>query len=237
MSSERDADVIIVGGGLAGSAIAATLAGAGVKVTVLEQGPWVQAGDHPTLENEWEFAATREWAFDPNQRQLISDYPITTNGFAPWLFNAVGGSTNHFGGFWHRLKPVDFRKGTEHGLEGSRDWPISYEDLAPYYDRGDRAVGISGLVGDPAYPARPDAHRLPPLRHGRYYDLAAAALEELGWHWWPADNAILSEPSAPVRMPSPTTRSATAPSSERLHASRVSPPERTAPPPGSSTST
>src|SRR5882757_1108060 len=191
MSAEAT-DVIVVGGGLSGSAIAYTLAGKGAKVTVLEQGPWVESEDIPIDQPDWEFAITREWAFDPNVRDLPQDYPVVNDGYTPWMFNAVGGSTNHYGGFWHRLKPVDFRKGTEHGLEGTRDWPISYEDLAPYYDRADEAMGISGLPGDPAYPAR-SSSRLPPLRHARYYDLTAGALDRLGWHWWPADNAIISE--------------------------------------------
>jgi choline dehydrogenase-like flavoprotein len=190
--SPDNVDVIIVGGGLSGSAIARTLASAGVKVTVLEQGPWIETEDIPTDRDDWEFAITREWSFDPNVRQLPQDYPVSTNGYTPWMFNAVGGSTNHYGGFWHRMKPVDFRKGTEHGLEDTRDWPISYEDLAPYYDRADEAMGISGLVGDPAYPPR-DSLRLPPLRHGRYFDLVSGGLDQLGWHWWPADNAIISE--------------------------------------------
>lgn len=187
-------DAIVIGSGMAGAAISARLSAAGVRVTCLEQGPAVHPVDHASLTPEWEFATTREWAFDPNVRRLPYDYPVITNGtFRPYLFNAVGGSTNHYSGFWHRLKPVDFRKGTEHGLEATADWPLSYEDLAGYYDRNDAEVGVSGVPGDPAYPPRPDAPRMPPVAHGRYYDLIVQGLESLRLHWWPADNAILTE--------------------------------------------
>jgi choline dehydrogenase-like flavoprotein len=194
VSRHETPDAIVIGSGMAGAAISATLTAAGARVTCLEQGPMVHPVDHPTLVPEWEFATTREWAFDPNVRNLPYDYPVVTNGtFRPYLFNAVGGSTNHYSGFWHRLKPVDFRKGTEHGLEGTIDWPISYEELAQYYDRSDADVGVSGVPGDRAYPPRPDAPRMPPVRHGRYFDLIVKGLDDLRLHWWPADNAILTE--------------------------------------------
>ncbi len=194
MSRIDDPDVIIVGAGMAGAAIGYTLARSGAKVVCLEQGPVVHAVDHPTFTADWEFSMRRDWAFTPNVREMPYDFPVTTNGtFMPYLYNAVGGSTNHYSGFWHRLKPVDFRKGTEHGLENAIDWPIDYEELAPYYDRNDSDVGISGLPGDLAYPPRPNAPRQPFVKHGEYHNLLATGLENLGVHWWPADNAILTE--------------------------------------------
>jgi choline dehydrogenase-like flavoprotein len=108
------------------------------------------------------------------------------------LMNVVGGSTTHYNAHWPRKKPVDFRKGTEHGLEGSADWPISYEDLAPYYELNDRILGVSGLAGDPANPPRAP-RQTRPLPFGPHGRRIAAAFDQLGWHWWPADNAIISE--------------------------------------------
>jgi len=194
MSTIEDPDVIVVGAGMAGAAISFILARAGAKVVCLEQGPTIHATDHPTFSDDWEFSVTRDWAFTPNTRDMPYDFPVTTNGtFVPYLYNAVGGSTNHYSGFWHRLKPVDFRKGTEHGLEGTIDWPISYEDLSPYYDQNDADVGISGVAGDLAYPPRPHAPRMPFVAHGEYHNIIASSLERLGLHWWPADNAILTQ--------------------------------------------
>ena len=194
MSRIDSPDAIVIGSGMAGAAIAHRLSRAGAKVVCLEQGPPVTAIDHPTFTDDWEFSMRRDWAFTPNIRAMPYDFPVSNNGtFFPYLYNAVGGSTNHYSGFWHRLKPVDFRKGTEHGLEGTIDWPISYEDLSAYYDENDADVGISGVPGDPAYPPRPDALRQPFVAHGEYHNLLAKGLDQLGLHWWPADNAILTE--------------------------------------------
>jgi choline dehydrogenase-like flavoprotein len=84
--------------------------------------------------------------------------------------------------FWPRYRPSDFRKGAEHGL--APDWPIAYEDLAPFYDAVDRIVGTSGLAGDLASPPRPGYATSPlPLRPvGRRL---AEGFDRLGWHWWP----------------------------------------------------
>jgi choline dehydrogenase-like flavoprotein len=193
MSSAERTDVVIVGSGPAGAAIAARLVESGVKVVLLEQGAYLHPTDHPTFQPDWEFAISREWAFDPNVRGLDEDYPVTGEGFAPFMFNAVGGSSNHYGGFWHRMQPAEFRKGTEHGLENTIDWPISYEDLAPFYEENDRRFGISGAAGNPAVPPR-EERQTPTPRHGRYYDLMADGLDRLGWHWWPGDNAVVTEP-------------------------------------------
>lgn len=193
MSSSEQAEAIVIGAGAAGGAIAARLVEAGVRVVLLEQGPWIRPTDHAQLRDDWEFVLARDWAFDPNVRGLPHDYPVTGDGFHPFLFNAVGGSTNHYGGFWHRMKPAEFRKGTEHGLANSEDWPISHEDLVPYYEENDRRYGVSGIAGDPAHPAR-EQRPTRPLRHGAYAGIIARGLDRLGWHWWPADNAVLSEP-------------------------------------------
>jgi choline dehydrogenase-like flavoprotein len=188
-----DADVVVVGAGFAGAALCKRLSERGARVICLEQGPWIGATDRPHETDEWEFGFTRDWSWNPNVRRLPQDYPVVTDDVNPFLYNAVGGSSNHYAGFWHRLHPSDFRKGSEHGLEGTIDWPIGYEDLEPYYELNDREVGVSGVAGDPAHPVRAE-RQCRPLSHGRYSSLMAAGFEKLGWHWWPADNAIISEP-------------------------------------------
>jgi choline dehydrogenase-like flavoprotein len=189
MSDEYD--VLIIGAGQAGGAIANRLSGAGIRVVCLEQGDWVQPADYPQFEDEWELEKLRRWNFDPNVRQLPEDYPVT-GVTAPMMFNGVGGSTLHYLAGWPRYRPSDFRRGTEHGLEGAIDWPITYEDLEPYYAQGDAAVGISGIVGDPSNPPRPE--RDPAIAPGKLGLKAARAFNELGWAWWPGDNAIITRP-------------------------------------------
>jgi 2-methyl-1,2-propanediol dehydrogenase len=189
----RPTDVLVIGSGMAGAAISTRLSAAGVRVVCLEQGPWVLPGEHPHYSNEWEFELMRDWNRNPNVRHAATDYPVTSTGdiVNPMLMNVAGGSTTHYNAHWPRLKPVDFRKGTEHGLEGSADWPISYEDLAPYYELNDAELGISGIAGDPAVPPR-SPRQTPPLPFGPHGRRMAAAFEQLDWHWWPADNGILT---------------------------------------------
>ena len=73
------------------------------------------------------------------------------------------------------------------------DWPLTYEELEPFYDRVARDVGVSGLAGDPAYPEGDDLP-LPALPLGDGVIDVVRAHDRLGWHWWPAPNAILSAP-------------------------------------------
>ena len=70
------------------------------------------------------------------------------------------------------------------------DWPISYADLEPYYNRVDKFLGVAGLGGDPAYPALD--YEMPPHPLGRAGMRGAAGMNKLGWHWWPRSQAIPS---------------------------------------------
>lgn len=190
---ENEADVLVIGAGMGGAAVSKRLSDAGVKVICLEQGDWVHPARYPHHHWEWEIEKQRGWAYDPNVRKFPEDYPVTGRT-TPYMFNAVGGSTIHYAGHWPRFKPVDFRKGTEHGLEGTIDWPITYEELAPFYDVNDVEMGISGVPGDRAYPERAGAPRQPPIAPGKLGKKFAQGLEKLGWHWWPSDNAIITRP-------------------------------------------
>lgn len=192
MPEHAETDVLVIGAGFGGAVMSKRLSDAGIKVTCLEQGDWVHPLDRPHFHQEWEIEGERGWSHEPNVRKLPEDYPITGNT-TPFLYNAVGGSTVHYAGAWPRFKPVDFRKGTEHGVEGTIDWPVSYEELEPFYAINDEEVGVSGFTGDPGNPERPPRHG-PATPAGKTGLKMAEAFERLGWHWWPADNAILTRP-------------------------------------------
>jgi choline dehydrogenase-like flavoprotein len=187
------ADVLVIGAGAAGSVAAWHLSLAGFRVVCLEQGGWMNASDYPGDKLEWELLVGKDWHADPNVRRRPEDYPCETSGsdVAPVMFNAVGGSTIHFGAQWARMRPTDFRVRSTDGV--ADDWPISYDELLPYYERMDVAMNISGLGGDPAYP-RGAAPPLPPLSIGKIGRRAAEGMKRLGWHWWPAAHAIPSRP-------------------------------------------
>lgn len=192
MATRDETDVLVIGAGAGGAAVSKRLSDAGIKVTCLEQGDWFHALDHPHFHREWEIERQRAWSFEPNVRQLPEDYPCGGNT-TPFMMNGVGGSTLHYAGAWPRFKPVDFRRGTEHGLEGTIDWPIRYEELEPYYAINDAEVGVARFVGDPANPTRP-AGLTTGLPAGKLGLKMAKAFDNLGWHWWPAENAILRKP-------------------------------------------
>ncbi len=192
MTRNDIADVVVVGAGPAGAVVTHTLAERGLDVVCLEQGDWVNPTDYPANNPQWELQIQHQWAHDPNVRKLPSDYPVGVEDSDMWpvMFNAVGGSSIYYGAEWPRLLPSDFRVRTLDGV--CDDWPIRYEDLAPYYDAVDRFIGVAGLGGDPAYPEGLD-YPQPPHPLGKAGRRAAEACNALGWHWWPGTNAIASQ--------------------------------------------
>ena len=186
------ADVLVIGAGAGGSVAARHLAEAGFKVVCLEQGDWANSSDFPGDKLEFELVSEKQWSPDPNVRQQPADYPLEVSGspITPVMYNAVGGSTVHFCAQWVRMRAQDFRVRSVDGL--ADDWPISYAEMRPFYERIDQEMQISGMTGDPAYPPGP-APALPPIPIGPLGRKAAQGMNELGWHWWPAAHAIRSQ--------------------------------------------
>jgi choline dehydrogenase-like flavoprotein len=89
------------------------------------------------------------------------------------------------------MLPDDFRVRSVDGV--ADDWPLGYDELRPYYEETDRQFGVSGFGGNPAYPPGDDPP-LPPMPLGEVGLRVARAHHRLGWHWWPASQAILSAP-------------------------------------------
>jgi choline dehydrogenase-like flavoprotein len=187
------ADVLVIGAGASGGVVARRLAEAGIRVVCLEQGTWHDRAEYRGAELDWELTARQQWSSSPNIRALPEDYPVDDqrSDVSPLMFAGVGGSMILFAGAWPRMLPSDFRVRSLDGV--ADDWPITYADLRPFYERSDRQIGVSGLGGDPAYPPGEDPP-LPPLPIGPGGLRVARAHSRLGWHWWPEPNAILSAP-------------------------------------------
>jgi len=147
-------DVCIIGSGAGASPIAYELCKAGYKVTILEKGPWIKTKDF----TKDEMVASKKDLYIPNlndeYHEIVKEhddgwYAKTTKktGKDFWNGSAVGGSSNFMSGYFHRLKPVDFKLLSTYGpVENGNiaDWPISYDELEPYYTKVDHLVGVSG---------------------------------------------------------------------------------------------
>ncbi len=197
---ERDEiDFVIVGSGAAGGVLAAELAGAGFDVVVLEQGPWRTAPDFDQDEvGHWIMGdLTGDPRMDPQTfRSDPADEAQIASAPPPLIYaRGVGGSSVHFTANYWRLRPLDFHERSllgEISGTGFADWPLTYEELEPYYSKAEWEIGVSGVPG-PFDPPRSRPYPMPPLpvkSSGVLFEQGARAL---GWRPQPAPMAILSE--------------------------------------------
>ncbi len=193
VTQQNETDIVVIGSGASGGAATWKLAKGGFRVVCLEQGPWIKPSDHPTTKANWEELSRTSWNYHPNLRQMHADYNVNDDDSAikVLMFNAVGGSTIHWTAHVPRFHPSDFRVKTLDGV--ADDWPLSYWDLEPYYDENDVMMGCSGIIGDPANPDR-SPRQMRPLPLGPDGERLARAFDRLGWHWWPSDSHVNSEP-------------------------------------------
>jgi choline dehydrogenase-like flavoprotein len=184
-----EADVLIIGAGASGAAAAWSMSElTNSKIVVLEQGDYVDAGKYPSRHVDWELRRQEEFNVHPNVRQRTADYPVDDSDSPIRVanFNAVGGSTILYSGHFPRLHPSDFCTNRLDSV--GVDWPLSYDDLTPFFSLNDRMMGVAGLVGDTAYP--PHEHLQPPVPMGKMGRKLAESFNKLGWHWWPSYSAI-----------------------------------------------
>ena len=185
------AEILVIGAGASGVVQSLTLAEAGRRVVCLDQGGWTEPARHPHHGADFVHRRFTDWNPEPAARRGPDDYPIQGDHSHALMWNGVGGSTNVFAALWPRFRPSDFRKGREHGL--APDWPITYAELAPFYDAADQLIGVSGLAGDPGMPPRP-AYPCAPLPLRESGRAIARGFDQLGWHWWPMPVGTISEP-------------------------------------------
>lgn len=176
------ADVVIIGSGAAGSLLAAKLAQAGKTVIVLEGGPERKATD---LYSSQIWARRIKW-FGPMSITGGAD-PIAVNFGSGW---GTGGAALHHYAVWLRRHPDDFDMRTRFGK--GLDWPISYDDLRPFYDQIQKEVGISGDAEAEVWRPKGEPYPMPARRLFRQATLIANGFSKLGLRTSPLPMAINS---------------------------------------------
>lgn len=184
-TGDDEFDAVIVGAGAVAMVYAARLAEAGKSVLVLETGPARKAED---------LYSSQIWA-----RRLKWSTPHVDESGGPdrihFNMNAgrgYGGAAIHHYGVWPRLDEDDFRLRSKY--DRARDWPISYDDLRPYYDRVQQFVGVSGDAAREPWRPPGEAYPLPPVPRFRHAELLERGFAKKGIPVSPMPMAVLTQP-------------------------------------------
>src|SRR5256714_1824124 len=216
----KEVDAVVIGQGLTGVMMAKELTMAGLTVVGLERGPDRRPEQEvvlPRIRDELKYNARKELMIDNavdtvtfrNSGDQVA-LPIRRWGaFLPG--EGVGGTTNHWGGLHWRFLPADFRIRSEitqkYGAKAIpadmtiQDWPVSYDELEPYFDKFDKLCGVSGKAGNLRGQKieggnvfegpRQNEYPTPPLIMGESGLMFSKVAKELGYHPFPqpASNA------------------------------------------------
>jgi choline dehydrogenase-like flavoprotein len=199
--SPKQYDVCIIGSGAGGGTAAKVLTEGGLSVVMIEAGPPLNPRKD-FKEHVWPYQLPHRGVgigglgdefMAPNGYWEIEGEPYTT---APgsdfhWFRSRIeGGRTNHWGRIALRFAPVDFKSRSTDGM--GDDWPITYEDLSPYYDRVESFIGVFGSKEN--IPSAPDGVFLPPPRPRCTETLIKKACDHLNILCVPARLAIITKP-------------------------------------------
>jgi choline dehydrogenase-like flavoprotein len=198
-------DICVIGSGAGGGMAAKILTEGGLSVVMLEAGPQLYPDkDFKMFVWPYELAhrgagvggrATHNFGefLAPNGAWQIEGEPYISGpgtNFQWFRSRIVGGRTNHWGRIALRFSPVDFRSGTRDGI--GDDWPITYEDLSPYYDKVEGYIGVFGTREN--VPSAPDGVFLPPPKPRCSEVLIKRACDKLNITCIPSRLAILTKP-------------------------------------------
>jgi gluconate 2-dehydrogenase alpha chain len=217
-ATDRETDVCLVGLGAVGGMAAYALTAAGRTVVALEAGP-SRTGDEYIMDEIESTMGRNPWGATKFNRELPTWRRSPRASREPTRYtqrmaNGVGGSSLAYATHSLRLHPDDFqirsnvlaRYGEKVLPPGSdiTDWPLTYDDLEPYYDLAEELLGVSGQAGNvggtlvpggnPFEGSRRRPYPLAPLRGSGFGDLFAGAAAAAGYHPFHIPSAILSAP-------------------------------------------
>jgi choline dehydrogenase-like flavoprotein len=201
------ADVVVIGSGAGGGTAVKVLTDLGINVTLLEAGPMLNpykdfkehmlpyevdhrgAGDHAE-----QYYGQQQWGYfnAPNGYWNIPGEPYTTapgNEFEWFRSRILGGRTNHYGRITLRFADYDFKPREFDGL--GFDWPMTYEEMAPYYDKAEEFIGVTGTLE--GLRSAPDGKFLPPIPPRVHEILVQKAGKKLGIPVIPSRMAMLTK--------------------------------------------
>ena len=176
-------DVIIVGSGAGGGTLARQLAPSGKSILILERGDWLKR-EAANWDAEAVFVQNRYVSPD-------TWYDRSGRPFQPQVYYFVGGATKMFGAALYRLRKEDFGELRHHdGI--SPAWPISYDELEPYYARAEQMYHVHGLRGrDPTEPPASGPYPCPPVSNEPRIQQLFDNLTAAGYHPFPAPCAVM----------------------------------------------
>lgn len=184
--AESHYDVVVVGSGAGGGVAAGVLTAAGLSVLLVERGQSFGTHDLPldhARSARMHAGPARQVEIGVEATARIVDDEVVLPTTALWNGNAsaVGGGTRVYGAMAWRLCPEDFAMATTYGAP-QVDWPISYDDMAPYYDRVDNHLGVSGQVEPLEWDGpRTTSYPMPPLPPPVSSSALATGAAALGW--------------------------------------------------------
>jgi choline dehydrogenase-like flavoprotein len=192
-------NAIIIGAGAGGGPVAKELATNGLSVVLFERGTWAKYDDHDDDELISQRTTVLGNAFGPDKDKYWRVRVDPQNGSETivyphegWYNNnaaCVGSGTVSYGAMAWRLMPQDFKMKSIYGhMEGSTldDWPITYEDLEPFYEKAEWEIGVAGInPQNPFVPARKKSLPMPPFDYNREGKILFDAAKRKGWHPFP----------------------------------------------------
>jgi len=197
-------DAVVVGSGASGGIVAKELADAGFRVVLLERGPWLESFGHLETRDAWvtgigrvpfgpERSDVRTVRANDRAKARVVEPRGDLHGTLP---SVVGGGSVYYGAFAWRFRPETFRlRSLMASVPGANlaDWPITYDDLEPFYEKAEYDLGVSGDE-NPYGPPRRKPLPLPPLPDNREAAVLHPAAKRLGWKPFHTPLAILSQP-------------------------------------------